>query len=70
MADEWQRPHQTKDGSTTMPDFAFGDNVDIPTFSQILEMDESEEEREFSKPLVFDFFKQAKDTFGKMDKTL
>jgi osomolarity two-component system phosphorelay intermediate protein YPD1 len=53
-----------------MPDFRFGDNVDITTFSQILEMDESEEEREFSKPLVFDFFKQAKETFNKMDRAL
>ncbi len=51
-----------------MPDL--GDNVDMPTFSQILEMDESEEEREFSKPLVFGFFGQADETFNKMDTAL
>lgn len=51
-----------------MPDF--GDNVDIGTFSQILEMDESEDERDFSKPLVFNFFDQAEETFGKMDQAL
>jgi len=47
-----------------------GDSVDIATFSQILEMDESEEDREFSKPLVVDFFEQVKTTFDKMDKLL
>lgn len=51
-----------------MPDL--GDNVDMSTFSQILEMDEDENEREFSKPLVFGFFEQAEETFGKMDKML
>ncbi len=48
----------------------FGDSVDMITFSQILEMDESEEEREFSKPLVLGFFEQAEETFDKMDKAL
>lgn len=47
-----------------------GDNVDRATFDQILEMDESEEEREFSKPLVLGFFEQAEETFGKMDIAL
>ena len=51
-----------------MPDF--GDNVDIGTFSQILEMDENEEERDFSKPLVFGFFEQAVETFDKMKAAL
>jgi len=54
--------------SDTMPDI--GDSVDMPTFSQILEMDESEEDREFSKPLVFGFFDQAEETFAKMDAAL
>lgn len=48
-----------------MPDF--GDNVDMATFSQILEMDDDEAEREFSKPLVFNFFEQVEETFEKMD---
>jgi osomolarity two-component system phosphorelay intermediate protein YPD1 len=51
-----------------MPDF--GDHIDTGTFYQILEMDESEDEREFSKPLVFNFFDQAEETFAKMDKAL
>jgi len=51
-----------------MPDF--GDSVDMATFSQILEMDEDENERDFSKPLVFSFFEQAKETFTKVDQAL
>lgn len=42
----------------------------MPTFSQILEMDEDEAEREFSKPLVLNFFEQAEETFEKMEKAL
>lgn len=33
-------------------------------------MDEDETEREFSKPLVYNFFEQAEETFEKMDKAL
>ncbi|KAB5582721.1 signal transduction histidine kinase [Coniochaeta sp. 2T2.1] len=59
---------RTDEGSIEMPDF--GDNVDYSTFSQILEMDDDEADRDFSKPLVFNFFEQAEETFGKMDKAL
>ncbi len=48
----------------------FGDAVDNGIFSQILEMDDSEEDRDFSKPLVLKFFEQAEDTFSQMDKAL
>ncbi|KAH8839767.1 hypothetical protein MCOR03_007082 [Pyricularia oryzae] len=51
-----------------MPDF--GAHVDSTTFEQILEMDEDEAERDFSKPLVMGFFEQAEETFEKMDKAL
>ncbi len=51
-----------------MPDLS--DIVDMATFSQILEMDESEEDRDFSKPLVVNFFDQAEETFGQMDTAL
>ncbi|KAJ8131058.1 hypothetical protein O1611_g2566 [Lasiodiplodia mahajangana] len=51
-----------------MPDL--GDSVDILTFSQILEMDDSEEDREFSKSIVYGFFEQAEETFEKMDSAL
>jgi len=47
-----------------------GDNIDAATFEQILEMDDDEEEREFSKSIVFDFFTQAESTFNKMDSNL
>lgn len=57
--------HQTEDVG---PDF--GDKVDMLTFSQILEMDEDETERDFSKPLVMGFFEQAEETFEKMDTAL
>jgi len=44
--------------------------VDVSTFSQILDMDDDEEEREFSRGIVFDFFDQADQTFAKMDAAL
>ncbi|KAK5629372.1 hypothetical protein RRF57_005087 [Xylaria bambusicola] len=47
-----------------------GDAIDYLTFSQILEMDDSEDDREFSKSIVFGFFEQAEETFGKMDEAL
>ncbi|KAF2787801.1 histidine-phosphotransfer domain, HPT domain-containing protein [Melanomma pulvis-pyrius CBS 109.77] len=46
------------------------DSIDGPTFEQILEMDDDEDEREFSKSLVYDFFTQAETTFVKMDTNL
>lgn len=48
----------------------FGDSIDAPTFDQILEMDDDEDEREFSKSIVYDFFTQADTTFQKMDQNL
>lgn len=50
-------------------DVSFGDGVDVNTFNQILEMDDTDE-REFSSALVFDFFTQAEDTFSSMDNAL
>lgn len=46
------------------------DTIDPSTFEQILEMDEDEAEREFSKSIVYDFFTQAEGTFVKMDTSL
>lgn len=48
----------------------FGDTIDATTFEQILEMDDDEDEREFSKSIVYDFFQQAESTFQKMDSSL
>ncbi|KAI0426306.1 histidine-phosphotransfer domain, HPT domain-containing protein [Xylaria sp. FL1042] len=60
---------QNDDGhDKSLPDL--GDAIDIITFSQILEMDDSEEDREFSKSIVYGFFEQAEETFGKMDSAL
>jgi osomolarity two-component system phosphorelay intermediate protein YPD1 len=47
-----------------------GDNIDTLTFEQILEMDDDEEEREFSKSIVYGFFEQAEQTFTDMDEAL
>ncbi|KAI8935030.1 hypothetical protein NX059_008694 [Plenodomus lindquistii] len=46
------------------------DAIDPATFEQILEMDDDEDEREFSKSIVYDFFGQADTTFKKMDSEL
>ena len=51
-----------------MPDF--GEHVDNTIFSQILEMDDNEELRDFSEPLVLNFFEQATETFEQMDAAL
>jgi len=47
-----------------------GDLLDEATFGQILEMDDDELERDFSRSIVFDFFTQAESTFEKMDSCL
>ncbi|KAL9025946.1 MAG: hypothetical protein Q9196_005312 [Gyalolechia fulgens] len=59
---------QSDAGSAGLPDF--GDNIDQMTFEQILEMDDDEDERDFSKSIVFGFFEQAEATFKKMDASL
>ena len=59
---------QSENGSTGLPDF--GDSIDPMTFEQILEMDEDEDDREFSKSIVYGFFDQAENTFLKMDSAL
>lgn len=57
-----------EDGIPGLPDC--GDSIDQITFSQILEMDDDEDEREFSKSIVYGFFEQAESTFQKMDANL
>lgn len=46
------------------------ETIDAATFEQILEMDDDEDDREFSKSIVYDFFTQADSTFQKMDDEL
>ncbi|ESZ96890.1 hypothetical protein SBOR_2755 [Sclerotinia borealis F-4128] len=59
---------RSDDGSVGPPDL--GDNIDAATFEQILEMDDDEDEREFSRSIVYGFFEQAEQTFTKMDDAL
>jgi len=42
---------------------------DTTTFNQVLEMDE-DDEHDFSKSIVYDFFDQAENTFGEMEMAL
>ncbi|CAF9916122.1 MAG: hypothetical protein HETSPECPRED_002767 [Heterodermia speciosa] len=59
---------RSETGSVGLSDL--GDSIDIATFEQILEMDDDEDERDFSKGIVFGFFDQAEQTFQRMDKAL
>lgn len=58
----------TKASSVSLANWG-GENIDMPTFEQILEMDE-EDDRDFSRSIVTGFFDQAKTTFINMDKAL
>jgi osomolarity two-component system phosphorelay intermediate protein YPD1 len=60
--------YQDDEGSVTM--LNFGDHVDNGIFGQLLEMDDDEAERDFSAPLVNNFFEQAEETFANMEKAL
>ncbi|ORX83163.1 putative histidine phosphotransferase HPT1p [Anaeromyces robustus] len=44
--------------------------IDMSIFSQILEMDEDEDDRSFSRELIVNYYQQAIDTFQKMDTAL
>ncbi|KAK9236102.1 signal transduction histidine kinase [Lipomyces kononenkoae] len=46
------------------------DVIDWNTFGQILEMDDDEDDREFSRSIVWNFFEQAENTFTQMDTAL
>ncbi|KAJ5923482.1 hypothetical protein N7454_008727 [Penicillium verhagenii] len=56
-----------KEGPPQLSDVA--DILDEGTFEQILEMDD-DDERDFSKGIVYGFFDQAKTTFEKMEKAV
>jgi len=59
---------RSEEGSVGLPDL--GDSIDVLTFEQILEMDDDEDDREFSRSIVFGFFEQVEQTFTKMDDAL
>lgn len=42
----------------------------METFGQILEMDDDDEDREFSKSIVYNFFEQASTTLVDMEKAM
>lgn len=42
----------------------------MKTFEQILDMDDDDDNRDFSKGIVYDFFAQADQTFDQMDDAL
>ncbi|OAL68190.1 hypothetical protein A7C99_0588 [Trichophyton rubrum] len=44
--------------------------LDVGTFEQILEMDDEDQEREFSRSIVYGFFDQAEATFLKMESAI
>lgn len=46
------------------------DHFDLDTFSQILEMDDSEEDRDFSRGIVYGYFEQAENTLESMQTGL
>lgn len=58
---------QTKDAPPALSDM--GESIDNSTFEQILEMDD-DDDRDFSKGIVYGFFDQAEATFDKMGKAL
>jgi hypothetical protein len=50
---------------------AEGDPIDMDTFNQILELDdEDEDDREFSKGMVYEYFAQVAKTFKDLDAAL
>lgn len=65
-----QTQQEPKDEPTSTDLSSMNDLIDLNTFDQILEMDDDEEDREFSKGIVFGFFDQAESTFEKMEKAL
>lgn len=42
----------------------------MSTFEQILDMDDEEEDKEFSRGIVLGFLDQAEQTFDKMDESM
>jgi len=61
---------ESKKGEDTVLSGLPANMIDLPTFEQILEMDDDDDEREFSKAIVYGFFEQAETTFSQMDDSL
>ncbi|PGH31548.1 osomolarity two-component system, phosphorelay intermediate protein YPD1 [[Emmonsia] crescens] len=66
-----QREQPPQPINDKLPDLAsLGDHIEETTFEQILEMDDDDPLREFSRGLVFGFFDQAETTFVKMERAI
>ncbi|KAI9783045.1 MAG: hypothetical protein M1835_003893 [Candelina submexicana] len=59
---------RSEEGSSGLPEC--GDSIDPTTFEQILEMDDDEDDRDFSRSIVYGFFEQAEGTFKKMESNI
>ncbi|KAK4870271.1 hypothetical protein LT330_005325 [Penicillium expansum] len=59
-----KRAESAKQGPPKLSDYK--EILDESTFEQILEMDDDEEDRDFSKSIVYGFFDQAEVTFKKI----
>jgi osomolarity two-component system phosphorelay intermediate protein YPD1 len=59
----------TQAATTKLGHMVYGDDIDRDTFEQVLEMDD-DDERDFSREIVFDFFSQATTTFGEIHDAL
>ncbi|KAJ5856024.1 uncharacterized protein N7529_009968 [Penicillium soppii] len=63
---DWEQAKQQ--GPPKLSDYK--EILDESTFEQILEMDDDEEDRDFSKSIVYGFFEQAENTFKKIQKEI
>ncbi|KAJ5796557.1 uncharacterized protein N7518_005097 [Penicillium psychrosexuale] len=63
-----KKAEQAKQGPPKLSDYK--EILDESTFEQILEMDDDEEDRDFSKSIVYGFFDQAENTYKKIQKEI
>ncbi|KAJ5383449.1 hypothetical protein N7517_001360 [Penicillium concentricum] len=63
-----KKAEPVKQGPPKLSDYK--EILDESTFEQILEMDDDEEDRDFSKSIVYGFFDQAENTFKKIQKEI
>ncbi|KAJ5959207.1 uncharacterized protein N7479_006357 [Penicillium vulpinum] len=63
-----KKAEPAKQGPPKLSDYK--EILDESTFEQILEMDDDEEDRDFSRSIVYGFFDQAENTFKKIQKEI
>ncbi|KAJ5603423.1 hypothetical protein N7537_006379 [Penicillium hordei] len=63
-----RKAESAKQGPPRLSDYK--EILDESTFEQILEMDDDEEDRDFSKSIVYGFFDQAENTYKKIQKEI